>query len=336
MLVRLSVLQISKFDRESWRGCQLGSRIRKCLMFAFCASMLMLITACNPLQPDAMKVLDEAADLLQKHSLGSAQVDWKHEVPAARNRLGNSPRRSDLESAIIDLIIKTGERHTFYLYPEQYERALRAMEVDEGASEIVRISSKGGFPVIAVKAYAVLNDRQSVADSKKADQLVTSALAEQKCGFIADLSKNSGGNLYPMLSALSSILPNRALARHVYGDGTVEDLVVVTRHSEPKHETQPIAIIIGAKTGSSGEFLSVALRSLPRSRTFGGATAGYTTGNSLFPLSNGAALAITTTRLSTVNGHTLNGPLSPDVVSADSTAAFIEAQKWLVKECKTG
>jgi C-terminal processing protease CtpA/Prc len=300
-------------------------------MFAVYASALMSISACNPPQPDAIKVLDEAADLLQKHSLGSARVDWTRDVAAAKNRLGVNPRRSDLESAVFDLIIKTGENHTLYIYPEQYAKAQSAL--DGQTSDIVHITRDHGYPVIAVKSYAVLNERQSAADSKHADQFVKAALAQQKCGFIADLSKNSGGNLYPMLSALSSILPNRVLAKQVYRTGSIDDISVVTRHSEPKYDSYPIAIIIGAKTASSGEFLSVALRSLPRSRTFGGTTAGYTTGNGVFPLSNGAALAITTTRLSTASGNIVYGPLSPDVHTTDRTAAFIEAQKWLDKEC---
>ena len=55
---------------------------------------------------------------------------------------------------------------------------------------------------------------------------------------------------------------------------------------------QNIAVLISDKTASSGEMTAISLLARENSKTFGNKTAGYTTANAMYKLSNGATLLL--------------------------------------------
>jgi hypothetical protein len=95
---------------------------------------------------------------------------------------------------------------------------------------------------------------------------------------------------------------------------------------------QRIAILLGPRTMSSGEMVAIALAGRSNSRTFGAATAGYTTGNAVHKLSDGALLILTETRVADRAGIPVLGPIIPDE-SVGLEAAPNQALGWLVKHC---
>ena len=79
---------------------------------------------------------------------------------------------------------------------------------------------------------------------------------------------------------------------------------------------------------------AVALIGRPGVRTFGTDSAGFTTGNGTFQLSDGALLVITSVFIRDRTGKSYDGVIVPDVVTGPDAQG--EAVRWLSAQCKPG
>jgi C-terminal processing protease CtpA/Prc len=90
-------------------------------------------------------------------------------------------------------------------------------------------------------------------------------------------------------------------------------------------------VLLGPKTGSSGEMMAIAFAGRPATRSFGQPTAGFATANSTVVLSDGAVLAVTSAYVEDRLGRRYEGAMTPDeTAAADETAAIATA--WLEKQ----
>jgi C-terminal processing protease CtpA/Prc len=127
---------------------------------------------------------------------------------------------------------------------------------------------------------------------------------EGVCRFILDLRSNGGGNMYPMLSALSPLLDDGNLGRFEYADGhmtywglkggdALETNAAFANVAPKKAATLPVAVLLGTRTASSGEFTAMSFKGRANTRFFGSPTGGYVTGNDPMTLSDGAVIVMT-------------------------------------------
>lgn len=159
-------------------------------------------------------------------------------------------------------------------------------------------------------------------------------------GVIIDLRDNRGGNMYPMLAGLSSLLPDDELFSFVYRSGQRQPLSL-TQIGQwsglplvEKKQNLPIAILTSAYTASSGEIVAMSFQGLDKGRVFGQPTAGFTTSNQNFSLYDGTDLVLTTSRLVSRTGQIYdNIPIQPDVLT---DKAQEEAIAWLQGETAKG
>ena len=169
------------------------------------------------------------------------------------------------------------------------------------------------------------------------------AAASVTCGYVVDLRGNTGGNMYPMLSGVVSLLPDGAAFSFASREGHTTDVTVqpdgvgvdntVTSVGErAKHTDVPVAVLQDQKTASSGEAVATAFRGLPNARSFGTETAGYTSANVSPRLYDGAALTLTTAVYVDRTGTSLDEkPIQPDdPTTAD--AADEAAATWLASQ----
>jgi C-terminal processing protease CtpA/Prc len=144
-------------------------------------------------------------------------------------------------------------------------------------------------------------DRDAVAELRKADMAPI-------CGWVVDLRRNVGGNMWPMLHALRPVLGEGNPFTYRFGKGPWSQEPVYSL----KQPNPAIAVLTSRLTVSSGELVTIAFRGPSSTRTFGEATAGLPTGNMSVPLADGAVLVLTTTRPADRTGHTYDGPIPPD------------------------
>jgi carboxyl-terminal processing protease len=117
-------------------------------------------------------------------------------------------------------------------------------------------------------------------------------------GFIVDLRLNTGGNMYPMLCGLSSLLGNTTIGYETdVNDSVVRKWELIQHHffiggyqvthlqKQPIKDGSkiPVVVIIGPMTNSSGSMTAIAFKKRPHTIFVGESTAdGYTTSNAYF------------------------------------------------------
>lgn len=154
-------------------------------------------------------------------------------------------------------------------------------------------------------------------------------------GVILDLRGNSGGNMYPMIAAVSPLLPDGVLIKFKGRDRTspvmldyVMNQVGLSSENVKKWpDNTPIAILTDDWTGSSGEATLLCFRGLSNVRTFGIPTAGYASANFTVPLVDGYKLLITMSCDMARTGEIFcDDPIQPDV---NTQNPLEEATKWI-------
>ena len=175
------------------------------------------------------------------------------------------------------------------------------------------------------------------------------------CGWILDLRSNGGGSVGPMLEAVAPLLgPGAFLAYRKRTGGeyvfTIDSGLHLTQAlTEPTTASpvpgsgspttlaiSPVAVLIGAETASSAEGVLMAFIGRPDTMSFGQPTRGVPTGNTLFRLSDGSGLNLTTAIGVDRNGHTYEGPIRPDETIEKSNVipdpVIAAATSWLANQ----
>jgi carboxyl-terminal processing protease len=154
-------------------------------------------------------------------------------------------------------------------------------------------------------------DEEAVAAIRTAD-------ARPRCGWVVDLRRNVGGNMWPMLHAVRPILGEapgyfvsrrgRAEFSYRYGKGPGANAPAY----QLKRPDPPVAVLTSRLTVSSGEALTIAFRGRPGTRSFGEPTAGLPTSNQSLPMVDGAVLVVTNALEADRTGRVYEGRIKAD------------------------
>lgn len=196
------------------------------------------------------------------------------------------------------------------------------------------VTREGQVVVASVPAHNQAHDPQVYADTL-ARGLTD---GENVCGAVVDLRGNTGGDMGPMLTGLSPLLPDGEALRFVAGENSspvvVEGNNVVgggtpVTTSGGKLDV-PVAVLTDELTASSGEATLVAFRGLDDARSFGTPTAGYASANMTFTMPDGALILLTAMQFEDRTGHVLpEAPIEPDEATNDPDQ---QARDWLRDE----
>jgi C-terminal processing protease CtpA/Prc len=147
------------------------------------------------------------------------------------------------------------------------------------------------------------------------------------CGWLLDLRRNNGGNLWAMLAGVAPLLPKGWVGSLVFADGRVRrwhvqdnEVLVDGRQFAAvtgsgyrlQNDSVPLAVLISSQTGSAGEGVLVAFLSRPDSRVFGEATVGLASANVARTLPDGAMLFLATAWFADRSGQIYDGRILPD------------------------
>jgi C-terminal processing protease CtpA/Prc len=104
---------------------------------------------------------------------------------------------------------------------------------------------------------------------------------------------------------------------------------------QTRHSKKTIIILTGPRTSSSGEIVTIAFKGKEDTYFYGQPTAGYTTANASYPLSDKSLLVLTVCLEADRNGNVYDGRIYPDqFVAPDKTYAYEDparsaAMMWL-------
>jgi hypothetical protein len=164
------------------------------------------------------------------------------------------------------------------------------------------------------------------------------------CALVVDLSEQTGGNGWPPFIAMYPLFGDANKARWVERDGKAMPVVyragLETKAGEyapgranpfAPFATDPLAVLVGAKTASAGEMLLVALMGEARVRTFGQTSYGMSTANMTYTLPDGAMFVLTQARSALADGPAFRGgiaPMQPAPKGEPVEASLRTAAEW--------
>jgi len=274
----------------------------------------------------AYDVVAYALATIRANALNADKVDWPTVQQAQLTPELKQRPAQEAYGRIRKVLDALADRHSFLQSPNEalaYRQravATRAIEVrpmqDLG---YVLVPGLRGTDAAAGEAFA----------TGLCEQIARLAPTSTK-GWILDLRQNTGGNMWPMLSGVHALL----------GDGEVgafrdrNGVATSWRARAPKAcgadlAHHRVAVLVGPKTGSSGEAVAVSFRARPGTRFFGQPTAGLATANRGYPLPDGGALRLTRAMMLDRSGVAYPHGIQPEQPVPSDQDAIEAAAAWL-------
>jgi hypothetical protein len=310
------------------------------------------VTAWGAPTEEAKAYLSRALTLLQAKHINSNHADWSSIKAKAQLQISEASTTADTYEAIRSVLTALAEKHSFLMEPRASVQPPTG-ETAEASGPAVPLPKwrlvAGRYGLIQLPQLDTLSggrEDPGVGYTEALRSALTILDKQPLCGWIVDLRENGGGDMWPMLQGLDPLLGSGPFGYFVAQQGSAVPWVrtpagifpVVTPATDTaspvvlRHRDRPVAVLIGPGTSSSGEMTALALIGRVGVRTFGEPSAGYTTANVPYLLSDGAFLVITETKVRDRAGKDYDGPIIPDehVRVADGERA---ASDWLRKSC---
>ena len=274
----------------------------------------------------------ERALAFMENGYYSAAEEWREAKAAAQDALRTAQSYEDTWPILREALSAAGGKHSRLVTPAEVEEA----RADPITLPLVSIdSTEHGIVTLVIPEFT-----QGAEQAQEYAQIVLSWLHEHQDakGVILDLRGNCGGDLAPMICALSPLLPDGPLLGTRYANAQIHTMTLADGvfsggsgmkvQSFKMPETIPIAILTDEGTGSSGEAVLLTFRGLENVRSFGSPTAGYASTNTVFRLYDGAQIVLTIgADVALRTGEVFcEEPIPPDVLT-DSPEQ--EAAAWI-------
>lgn len=290
------------------------------------------ITACAEAVNPVHRRVAEAVEVMDRSGLFAVGDEWAR---ARQEALGAVITDDEASGVIRDALIVAGGEHSTLLLPGSLG--------DAGARESPTVTDLGDVVVLTLPAIASV-EGEAVTDYAAAG-LTAVGDHEPRCGWILDLRENYGGNMYPMLAAIAPFIDVAEPLMFVDRDGRSTPVTIDQYGVRSEDETLrmplnsvgdlahgPLAVLIGPKTASSGEAVTIALRGRPKVKTFGQSTYGFATANEVHQLADGHTLLLTQAWTGSRDGTTFPSGVAPDIATDLPLEAGIE---WLEASCES-
>lgn len=258
------------------------------------------------------------------------------EWDAARTRIeslaADAESYEELHAPLASALKAAGGDHSFFQTPA--EVASDAEDATRGFTA-PSVTTSSGVTTVTIPALGSVSAELQQEYALAAAEGIAAA-GPKTCGWIIDVRGNTGGDMYPMLSGLSPLLPNGTAMTFqtqsgqqtpvsIYDDGAGIGTTAISVGQIDKVTGKPVAVLQDELTASSGEVVLTAFRGLQNVTSFGVPSAGYTSANAPHRLYDGAQIVLTGAVYVDRDGVNLNeDPIAPDQVTvaeqADETA----------------
>jgi carboxyl-terminal processing protease len=313
-------------------------------------------TLALPCRQKAEQLLDEALRFMEKNYYRRDEVIWTTLADQAKQQLLNADNCDDAYAAITWCFKQLGERHSFIMPPDKAAR-YNGDESPSGPASLAdlvgEIRGEWVQDSIAYLTIPWVHTTDSSLCNRIADSLqaVIARLDTRHIShWIIDLRNNSGGNCWPMLAGIGPLLGDGVYGYFVasgeripiaYYDGSAcQGRHVICRvsedhgyHTHAAHKS--IVVLTGRRTVSAGEIVALAFKGREQTFLIGQPTAGLTTANATYSLSDRSMLVLTVCQEADFTGHICDGRIQPDQVvpagdgNADPDPARSAALAWL-------
>jgi carboxyl-terminal processing protease len=313
-------------------------------LFSLTTSGLLSQSASSRRSKEVTKYLSELCKVIKKIALYTDSIHWD-DLEMKVNELSKGMSRIEECKPVIDTIIKTlrlaGDKHSGFIGKQG------ALEITSGNYSAKPVESRllnDGIGYIKVPMFASIDLTAGERFANEIqDHIRLLDVNNEIHHWIVDLRGNTGGNMHPMIKGLSSLtgsgvygyVLNRKQTIPLSTETGQTGFIKLKSLYKTNHSPGKIAVLIDSLTASSGEFTAIAFKAIPGVQFFGQPSAGYTTSNQTFPLSDGSYIYLATSYMADRNKKRYLPNIVPDVIvqpGSDNTKdpTIIAAKLWLL------
>lgn len=280
--------------------------------------------------PSAERYGKDALATIGKNGIYSGSNEWKSTYEECLKMIENAESYEDTYPAIKKALSVGGGKHSMLMTKSE------SQDTTESYDEVLPTVSLNG-DIAVIKLPDFLGTAEAGRKYAKVAEDFIHENRDKINGVVLDLRGNTGGDMGPMATAVSSLLPDGELMYYHYRsydvpvtlkDGVISNAGTGGKSLYPDEKLKiPVAILTDGMTASSGEALTLCFRGLENVKTFGAPTAGYTSVNMLYSLYDGAQMYLTVAFDKARTGEVFEETrIEPDVVTDSPLEAALE---WL-------
>ncbi|HCK85907.1 MAG TPA: peptidase S41 [Ruminococcaceae bacterium] len=280
--------------------------------------------------PSAERYGKDALATIGKNGIYSGSDEWKSTYEECLKTIENAESYEDTYPAIKKALSVGGGKHSMLMTKSE------SQDTTESYDEVLPTVSLNG-DIAVIKLPDFLGTAEAGRKYAKVAEDFIHENRDKINGVVLDLRGNTGGDMGPMATAVSSLLPDGELMYYHYRsydvpvtlkDGVISNAGTGGKSLYPEEKLNvPVAILTDGMTASSGEALTLCFRGLENVKTFGAPTAGYTSVNMLYSLYDGAQMYLTVAFDKARTGEVFEETrIEPDVVTDSPLEVALE---WL-------
>lgn len=280
--------------------------------------------------PSAERYGKDALATIGKNGIYSGSDEWKSTYEECLKMIENAESYEDTYPAIKKALSVCGGKHSMLMTKSE------SQSTSDSYDEVLPTVSLDG-DIAVIKLPDFLGTAEAGRKYAKVAEDFIHENRDKINGVVLDLRGNTGGDMGPMATAVSSLLPDGELMYYHYRsydvpvtlkDGVISNAGTGGKSLYPDEKLKvPVAILTDDMTASSGEALTLCFRGLENVKTFGAPTAGYTSVNMLYSLYDGAQMYLTVAFDKARTGEVFEETrIEPDVVTDSPLEAALE---WL-------
>ena len=280
--------------------------------------------------PSAEHYGKDALATIGKNGIYSGSNEWKSTYEECLKMIENAESYEDTYPAIKKALSVCGGKHSMLMTKSE------SQSTSDSYNEVLPTVSLNG-DIAVIKLPDFLGTAEAGRKYAKVAEDFIHENRDKIKGVVLDLRGNTGGDMGPMATAVSSLLPDGELMYYHYRsydvpvtlkDGVINNAGTGGKSLYPDEKLNvPVAILTDGMTASSGEALTLCFRGLENVRTFGAPTAGYTSVNMLYSLYDGAQMYLTVAFDKARTGEIFKETsIEPDVATDSPLEAALE---WL-------
>ena len=285
--------------------------------------------------------------IVKVNSIFSDSLNWvtlDKEIKLLSNGMKSYEDAKTVTSYILDKLREAGDHHSFILSEINTKKSYSG-NIDGRVPYGEILNNNIGY--IYVPGFLSFSNSASKSFSEKIQSIIKNLDTQNEVhGWIIDLRENTGGNMYPMIAGLGPLIDNGTLGyfnssknskdyKWYYengkcgaGSGTI---VNIKNFYFPKNRSSKIAVLIGPHTGSSGEMTTISFIGKSNAKLFGQSTAGLTSANQSFHLSDKSTLLLAVSYVSDRNNKKYMSSIIPDITTDDENIIQL-AEKWVLEK----
>ena len=280
--------------------------------------------------PSAETYGKNALSTIDKNGIFAGNDEWKNTYNECLKMIENAKSYDDTYDAIRKALSVGGGKHSMLMTKSE------SQDTTESYDEVLPTVSLDG-DIAIIKLPDFLGTAEAGQKYAKVAEDFIHENRDKIKGVVLDLRGNTGGDMGPMATAVSSLLPDGELVYYHYRsydipvtlkNGVVSNAGTGGKSLYPEEKLNvPVAILTDDMTASSGEALTLCFRGLENTRTFGAPTAGYTSVNMLYNMYDGAQMYLTVAFDKARTGEIFKETsIEPDVATDSPLEAALE---WL-------